>query len=52
MTECRRAKRDDQGIIKCQPSGDLCGHVKYCRAERKWKLSPSAVNCTKGREKP
>ena len=32
--------------VTCKLTNDICGHVKYCRAENRWKLSDSAVNCT------
>lgn len=32
--------------VKCKLTGEPCGHVKYCRIERRWKISDSAVNCT------
>ena len=32
--------------VTCNITKELCGHVKYCRLERRWKLSDSAVNCT------
>ena len=31
--------------IKCNLTGQICGNVKYCRAESRWKLSENAINC-------
>lgn len=31
--------------IICRITEQLCGNVKYCRAEQCWKLSDNAINC-------
>ena len=31
--------------IKCNLTGQMCGNVKYCRSEIRWKLSENAINC-------
>lgn len=31
--------------IKCNLTEQLCGNVKYCQLEKRWKLSDSAINC-------
>lgn len=31
--------------IVCMLTKQLCGNVKYCRSEKRWKLSENAVNC-------
>ena len=42
---CDYQSRKEEYII-CRLTGEPCGHVKYCRAERRWKIHESAVNCT------
>lgn len=42
---CDYEQRKGEYII-CRLTGEHCGHVKYCRAERRWKIHESAVNCT------
>lgn len=32
-------------VIKCNLTGQLCGNVKFCRLEKRWKLSDNAINC-------
>lgn len=31
--------------IKCKLTGQLCGNVKFCRLENRWKLSENALYC-------
>lgn len=42
---CDYEQRKAEYII-CRLTNEPCGHVKYCRAERRWKIHESAVNCT------
>ena len=32
--------------VICTITKDVCGHLKYCRAENRWKLSENAIYCT------
>lgn len=43
--QCSYEKRSGDRIM-CRLTNELCGHVKYCRSERRWKISDYAVNCT------
>ena len=43
--QCNYEKARGEYII-CKLTNEHCGHVKYCRAENRWELSDSAVNCT------
>lgn len=31
--------------IKCKLTGQLCGNVKFCRQENRWKLNDNAQYC-------
>lgn len=31
--------------IKCKITNQLCGNVKFCRMEGRWKLNDNAINC-------
>ena len=31
--------------IKCKLTGQLCGNVKFCRLENRWKLNDNALYC-------
>ena len=42
---CRYEGRSGE-YVTCKLTNDICGHVKYCQAEHRWKISESAVNCT------
>lgn len=42
--KCGYAKLTSDNIC-CNITGQLCGNVKFCRAENRWKLSESAINC-------
>ena len=53
-SDCKYAVYEGD-VIKCTIIDKLCGNVKFCRVENRWKNSESAVNCTipknGGREK-
>ncbi len=42
---CNYEGRSGEYVI-CKLTKEHCGHVKWCRIERRWKLSDCAVNCT------
>lgn len=42
---CKYAKYAGD-VIECMITKQLCGNVKFCRAERRWKNNECAVNCT------
>lgn len=42
---CRYEGRSGE-YVSCQLTKEPCGHVKYCQAEHRWKLSETAINCT------
>ena len=42
---CKYAKYAGD-IIICVITNQICGNVKFCRAEKRWKNNESAVNCT------
>lgn len=44
-SECKYAVYEGD-VIKCTIIDKLCGNVKFCRVENRWKNSESAVNCT------
>ena len=46
---CSYEGRSGDYVI-CNLTKEPCGHVKYCRAENRWKLSDTAVNCTLPRQ--
>ena len=43
--QCDYEKTRGEYII-CKLTNEPCGHVKYCRAENRWKLSENAIYCT------
>ena len=42
---CNYEGRSGDYVI-CRLTQEPCGHVKYCRAENRWKLSDTAIDCT------
>lgn len=42
---CSYEGRSGDYVI-CNLTKEPCGHVKYCQAENRWKLSDTAINCT------
>lgn len=44
-SNCKHAVYDGD-VIKCKITDKLCGNVKFCRVENRWKNSDCAVNCT------
>lgn len=46
--ECKFAKQISQGAaltVMCTACGGICGFIRYCAAERRYKNSPTYKGC-------
>ena len=46
--ECKYAQQISQGAaltVLCNACDGVCGYIRYCAAERRYKNAPTYINC-------